>query len=256
MRDLDRLRFIFEQQIPVTSISEPITWESTDISNDQLITIATGKSFDTLPLVNPDGKHFGYIEECNGLWERFRFSHDELISDSTPLSQIIGLLLEKKRLFVIESNTITQIVTVADLEKMPIRIWLFGTISLLEVTVKNYLRMHYEESDWCNLLPENRLSRALSTFKVKREKNAELTLLDCLYLIDLCSIMTRLELHSSILQMGKKEFHSCFQKVETLRNTIAHGDPIDRQFGWNKVLLTVNFTNRLLTCIDEHQPVH
>ena len=58
---------------------------------------------------------------------------EDLISDATPLAQIFSGPGERQHSFVLAGGSVSGIVTRADLNKSPARIYLFGLVSLLEM---------------------------------------------------------------------------------------------------------------------------
>ena len=57
----------------------------------------------------------------------------EIVSSTTPLIDLLPLMKNRDHLFVLEGARLESIVTAADLQKPPVRMLLFGLVSLLDV---------------------------------------------------------------------------------------------------------------------------
>ena len=68
---------------------------------------------------------------------------DDLISDSTELADLFKVLGIRPSVFVLAGSAVTGIVTRADLNKPPLRIYLFGLISLLEMHLLYWVRSEF-----------------------------------------------------------------------------------------------------------------
>ena len=108
----------------------------------------------------------------------------ELIADLTPLSGVLGTLKKRQFTFVMIGSKIRGIVTRADLNKPPARIYLFSIISLLEMHLSFWIRDEYPDNSWQIELDGDRLSDAKKLQEKRRRRNQEQTLLECLQFCD------------------------------------------------------------------------
>ncbi len=86
----------------------------------------------------------------------------DLISDSTPLADIFNVFKNRERVFILIGQSIKGIITRADLNKPPVRIYLFSLISLLEMHFTYLINEMYENNSWKSELYEKRLDNAYS----------------------------------------------------------------------------------------------
>jgi hypothetical protein len=68
---------------------------------------------------------------------------EHLISDATPLADLLSILGTKERLFVLIGQNVRGIVTRSDLNKPPVRVYLFGLVSLFEMHVTFWTNATY-----------------------------------------------------------------------------------------------------------------
>ena len=79
------------------------------------------------------------------------FDSDDVVAGQAPLSDAIQALAGREWLFVRVLGRVNGIVTWSDLQKPPVRMWLFGVITLLEMAFTNILD---------TLFPNRRMDRA------------------------------------------------------------------------------------------------
>ena len=189
--------------------------------------------FDVIGITYNERK-IGYVENSDLIDENSNlnikyFNSWELIADSTPLIEIFPLLKnEPHRLFVLYGNQVNGIITISDIQKITVRIFLFGLISLLELKMTEIILDSYPDDTWKNILKDNRLQKAEKLFKWQKKNKENLELVDCLEFIDKCTI---------ILQSNKiKEIETPIEDLkhililsETLRNIIAHSKNFDKE---------------------------
>jgi len=119
------------------------------------------RDFDVLPLGDEEGTITGYVER-ESLGNRHcadykrSFFPSEVVTDSTPLEALFKILWDSPRVFVLENNSITGIITRADLQKAPVRILLFGLVTLLEIQVLHLIRDYYLDDSWQGSLSPGR----------------------------------------------------------------------------------------------------
>jgi hypothetical protein len=127
----------------------------------------------------------GYIRKndlrdgvCSDHLKKFEIS--DLISDSTSIIDFISMLKDRKRFFVLEKNKVTGIITRGDLQKTPIRMHLFGYISLLEMQLQRVIKYKFPEERWFKYLKPKRIEKAKKLLALRKERNEDIGLLECL----------------------------------------------------------------------------
>jgi hypothetical protein len=181
------------------------------------------------------------------------FDADRLISDSTPVPELLAVLRHLEHAFVLVGSRVRGIVTRSDLNKPPIRVYLFGLISLLEMHLQFWVSNNYTGEEWENLLAEGRLAPARELCVERQRRDEEVTLLDCVQFCDKASLVisspgmiTRLGLSS------KKKATSLLGRAERLRNNLAHSQ-LDLVQGttWEKLIDLVEAIQALVYRSDD-----
>lgn len=238
-KSIHQLKYLFEETITALSIAESLTIQTTDT----YLEYAKQNNFDTVLIQTIDDELL-----C---WDRFsddklkNLKHSEIVTDSTPLLEVVGLLVQKRRLFVQERNSIKYIVTLSDLEKMPVRIWLFGIISLTEMELKDLIDRFCPMNAFINSLTAGRKSKAMDLFNEKKKSNSEIKLIDCLQYCDIESIIkkTPVILNSFNANYKKSDFN-ILSDAEKLRNMLAHSQRLE--IPWSKILDITTLLESLL----------
>lgn len=245
------LRSLFEKNITVNSISEVIATCNVGDPAPQIKDQMTSKDYDVIG-VEENGLVIGYLlrddlreGSCKDYTRSFHPS--DLVSDSTPLLQTLFIFKNTERLFVIEGNTITKVVTLADLQKPPIRMLLFGVISLVEMHLYQIIRDYFKEDSWKNHLSEKRIQQAEALFLQRKARNEGIELSDCLQLCDKRDIILGEQPLRELLGIeSKSKGKDFFKKLENLRNNLAHSQDLNTQNSWNEMITLIEQTETLL----------
>lgn len=252
------LKQLFVDNVTAKTIYEPLLCCSTDshamsVKNDLDIRdfdIAGVKEFEHSEVV-------GYIakDELNdGQIQKYtkRIKHEYIISDSTPIAGIINILSQKDFSFVISGNQITGIITKADINKPPVRIYLFGMISLFELHLNRWINHFYKENSWKPILSEKRMEETSTIFNLRKGKNQELTLLECLQLCDKRELLSKCEPFTKEFSYSKKQLTDFVKKVEKLRNELAHSqNSIISNLSWSDLVEMTDSIDQFLLHSDK-----
>jgi len=173
--------------------------------------------------------------------------HDLIISDSTPLAQIFSVLSNKEFVFVVYGNQITGIITKADINKPPVRIYIFGTISLLEMHINLWINHFFKNDSWKEEIPKERMGSALKSYDLRKGNNQELTLVECLQLCDKRELLLKSKDFLNKFNLSKKKFKSLVGRAETIRNELVHSqNSIIANINWTKFVNTIQVAETFL----------
>jgi hypothetical protein len=228
------LRELFSRDITVRSIAEPLA------SFDAEVAEATVKAFLSVHNYDVVGvRRSGFVRDYaraidlddglgGALGDRAQaFPPQLLIQDSEPLVQAILALRETPYLFVESLGQVNGIVTRGDIQKAPVRMWLFGLISLTEMQLLRVIRANYPDDAWQIYLSEARLVVARERLAHRRANNAEIDLADCLQFCDKRDIVIKSpRLCSVIHPASKNKGEKLLRELEVLRNHLAHAQDI------------------------------
>ena len=161
------LRSLFEKSITIEYVAEPLKTVNSAIAVQEIFGWMQKQDFDVVG-IETEGIVTGYLEK-NSLTDQSsgkcqnhqkNFLPQDLIAISTPLIKLLPLLKNKTRLFILDCNSVTGIVTQGDLQKSPVRMLLFSLVTLLEMNLLRIIRLYYSPDSLSNILTEERLKTA------------------------------------------------------------------------------------------------
>ncbi|MBT2686642.1 hypothetical protein J7I93_00430 [Bacillus sp. ISL-47] len=236
------LKDLFETNITVSSIAESIQFceeedDAISIKEEMFRT-----HFDVLG-VKRGNEIAGFIERdtlsAGPVKEYMKsFTSKDLISDSTPLIHLLHILKNSRRVFILEKARVTKLVTYSDLQKAPVRMIIFGYITLLEMKLGEIITIHYPGQSWKKLISPGRLEKAVELYKNKVEKNEDLNLVECLQISDkLDLVFVEDEKLRTIFSVPSKTAGRTIAKeIRSLRDELAHANELGNGLAWIKII--------------------
>ena len=231
---LNDLRELFEHSITVRHISEPLASFDADHPAAQVLEFMDKKDYDVVG-VRKDGLVSGYVrkedlslEDGNKVGVHLvTFEPKELLSETIPLVNVFEVLRNSPRAFVLILGQVGGIVTKGDLQKVPVRMWLFGLISLIEMQLLRIIRDYYPDDSWKHKISENgRLKKAEDLFEKRRQRNEAIDLADCLQFCDKRDIVLKSDELCRLLGFDSTAIYEQLKSLEELRNELAHSQDI------------------------------
>lgn len=126
------------------------------------------------------------------------------------------------------------------------RMWLFGMITVFETYLARSIRQTWPDGSWAALLSPGRRSKAEQLLEERRRRGHPGDLLDCLQLADKAGLLTkRPELLAQTGFSSKREADDAFQRVQALRNGLAHSQPRLVSSDWKLVVQLARSVDRL-----------
>jgi len=227
---LNDLRQLFSRSITLRDIAELL--ESFDLGQpaNDVRTFMEKREYDVVG-VTDHGVVVGYAkrgELKNGIVGecRYKFAQDEVLADSEPLRTAFSVLHSRQQIFISVGGHVTGIITRGDLQKIPVRLWLFGLASLLEMQMLRLIREQYPSNSWISSIKGERVEDAQRIFGLRRSRNEGIDLADCLELCDKAEIIKRDADLFKISELSKGKFERFFRHLEVLRNSLAHSNDI------------------------------
>lgn len=227
------LRKIFERNITVKEIAEPFASFDIDHPADKVRRFMDEKDYDVVGVMKNriiagyvnrteiDGKN---LKDCCVLFEQ-----ENTLPETTPLIDVFEVLGNSPRVFVTFLGRVGSIITRGDLQKIPVRIYLFGLISLIEMELLRIIEKHCPDDSWKPLISQERLAKAEEIRSDRKRGNADIGLLECLQFADKRGIVLKSNLVKFKSQNSCKEL---LKKLENLRNELAHAQYITTQGEW------------------------
>jgi hypothetical protein len=80
----------------------------------------------------------------------------------------------------LDCHQVSGIITCGDLQKAPVRMLLFGLVTLLEMNLLRLVRLYYPQDSWQKVLKPDRLEAANKLWHESQQRNEATDLLDYL----------------------------------------------------------------------------
>lgn len=230
------LRRLFERAIAIREIAEPFRSFDADRDVAPIRTFMDDRNFDVVG-IREEGRLTGYVHRQNLSGGPARnyvisFRTEDTLSENEPLLSAIEALRSRPHLFITVLGEVGGIVTKGDLQKAPVRLWLFGMISLIEMQMLRLLRQRLPEGAWEDLLTPARLDAAHKIFNERRRRNEEAHVSDfsdCLQICDKATIFLKHDELAGIASFPSRAAgQRFFSFLEALRNDLAHSNDILR----------------------------
>jgi hypothetical protein len=240
----------FLRGLAARDIAEPLpSFDATTPAAEACSSMLAGRH--AVAGVRQGGFVTGYIEyeeQSEGLCgDRCRaFDEETVIADSASLTDVVLKLDRFPRLFVRSLGTVTGLVTRLDLQDPPVRMWLFGMITVLEMRFLQLIEAHFSDESWARYISPARLEKARQLQAERRRRGQDARLLDCLQFSDKAQIVVRDEtLRSQAGIASRRRGDEVIKNLERLRNNLAHTQDIVI-FDWQTIVAIVENLERLV----------
>lgn len=225
------LRHMFERTINMRDIAEPLVSFDEDLGAEAARQFMEQRDFDVVGVRSKGAMH-GYVRR-NDLKDKalkdylLPFDSSSVCSDTDPLIGVFHLLTTYDRAFVNVFGAVGGIVTRGDLQKAPVRMWIFGLVSLLEMHMLRLIRERHPDGSWAEHLTPDRLKKSHELFAERKKRNQAIDLSDCLQLCDKRDVFVQnAELLKILETYNPETAGEFFKRVEDLRNCLAHSQDI------------------------------
>lgn len=170
----------------------------------------------------------------------------EIVSSTTALIDLLPIMKQRDQLFVLDGFKLESIVTSADLQKQPVRMLLFGLVSLLEMFLLMLVRRHYPDGLLRSTLNPKRLEDAQKLYDLRRSRNEEIDLADCLQIADKRDLILKVVAPQQLGFDSRRAADSLFKNAENLRNRLAHSQDLVLGTSWVEVIDLAERIDRFL----------
>jgi hypothetical protein len=256
---LVELRSVLGAGITARSILEPLQSCPADASAAEMADLLRRRDFDVAGVkAVQDGPVIGFVERdglTSGLVRDHRkeITADHLVSDATDLPRLLSHLKGRQYAFVSSGPSVEGIVTRADLNKPPVRVYLFGLVSLLEMHLAFWITDGYPSNSWEGKLKRVRLDAAKDVQRMRRRGSEEPALFECLQFCDKRDlVLGHPELPSKMgMGLGADALES-LRQAESLRNDLAHSQrDLAGGSSWEEVIGLVEWMETVVQVSDE-----
>ena len=193
-----------------------------------ILEIMHRRNYDITP-VKENGRFVGYVErdllvkmkQIEPAIQQIKL--DIVVSADTYVHEMIDLFQKSRFFFVNRANDLVGLVTYADLDKIPVRVWLFILICKFEFLLLQLIKNFYEGSSWLNKLTAKRRKKITDLFDEKRKHDIDISLEDCLNLGDMIELLEcDRKLRSFVGYTSKNSCKRECSGLDVLRNNVMH----------------------------------
>lgn len=248
------LRRVFANDFTAADIASPLlSFDSSFCSAEAARILERKRS--SVAGVRIEGQMQGYVVRADlgdgSLDKAMRpFEPSVLVTGDTSLSRVITTLNDQEQIFVTSFNTVVAVITRSDAEKPAVRMWLFGVITLLEMTLSRAIAMRFPDGSWTELLSPGRLVKATQLCEERKRIGLDADLLSFLQLSDIGGIfMKDPQLRALTKHTSRSQGENAFKKLAQLRDHLAHAQPIV-QHNWLTIAGLSEVLDRTLEYLD------
>jgi hypothetical protein len=237
-----RLRRLFLEGFSAMDIAEPMVSFDADTDARTVHDFMVEKDFDLVG-IRQDGLVNGYARRedlstgiCRDHIRPFNPDND-LVPDTANLIDVVKSLAINEQCFVTILERVGAIITLSDLEKPPMRMFLFGLITLSEMLMTEIIRHRYSDGSWQTFISDQRLAKAKQLHEERSRRGQQVDLVDCLQYGDKGSILSYDEdIRKAFGQESRSDARRAITELETLRNSLAHTQDLIPT-GWQRIVI-------------------
>jgi hypothetical protein len=252
------LRRLFETGITANSIQEPLKCclygESASAVHAELVRLdfdvaglRTSMDQPTLEFVCTESLQDGNCEQA-----AIPIKVADVISESAPLIEVLTGLRDRPHYFILNGRHVSGIITRADLQKPPVRILIFGIVSLLETHLSFVVRTFFPNEKWREVLKPRRVDATETVLGQRKERNEAIDLTDCLQFADKRDLVLASEEALSYLGLeSKRGARRTLLSIERVRDKLVHSQDIVSGTTWEELIDVVEEAERMLQTWDD-----
>ena len=177
------------------------------------------------------------------------FDDKQVLSATSSLQEVMGALAETRYCFVSVLGKVGGIVSRTDIQKPPVRMWLFGMITIMEMFMVRTIEKLYPKGSWQQEVSKGRLKKAEEILRERQRRNQDARLIDCLQFSDKGYILIkdpdmRKDFGFETMRLAKR----AIKDLESLRNNLAHTQDI-LTHNWAAIVTMATRLNKIMTRI-------
>ncbi len=226
-----RMRRLFTEGFAAIDIAEPL-YSVDGVRESRVAARWMDESGLDLVGVRRNGVVVGYARRenlANGscLDHVESFYENQILPESGNLADAILMLEKYSYCFIAMLGHVGAYVSLREVHKPPVRMWLFGMITILETYITRIIREKYPDDSWQQMVSAGRLGKARALFEERLRRKERVQLLDCLQFGEKGRILLndphiREDVGFASIREGKQRL----KEIESLRNNLAHSQDI------------------------------
>lgn len=151
----------------------------------------------------------------------------EVMPGSAGLIEVVRASIERPYVFVRSFGAIGGVVSDDDLQKAPVRMWLFGLVTLIEQRMLDSIVERFPDDSWTTGISPGRVEKTRELLGERQRNGFNPRLVDCLQFGDKAKILCGDEtLRKTLGIRSVRQGQATFRSFESLRNNLAHAQQI------------------------------
>ena len=163
------------------------------------------------------------------------FSADQVLDGDASFAEVIFVLTRHDYCFISLLGQVQGVITRDDMNKPYMRMWLFGIITLYEMSITDLIKQRFRSDEWKKILPPERVQAAEQLQAERKRLNQQCELMDCLQLADKGRLLINdRELVDRFGLNSKSAVKKVIKQFQSLRNNLAHAQDIST-YDWAQI---------------------
>jgi hypothetical protein len=247
------MKKLFTEGFTARDIAEPLLSFDADMPSKDVRKFMSDNNLGVVGVRN-NGIVTGYIEPddlVDGRCGDYEHRCDEgtVLHQASSYRDVIDCLDKSKYCFVSILGNVGGVITRSDIQKPPVRMWLFGMITILEMFISRMLKAKYQDLSWQTELTASRLKKAQNLYDERIRRNQQVELLDCLQLVDKAQILMKdPDIRADVGYESKRAAEQSIRNFESLRNNLAHTNDIVT-YDWDIIVKVSQRLDKIMTRI-------
>ncbi|QIF02333.1 hypothetical protein [Roseimicrobium sp. ORNL1] len=231
-RSVARLSHTFSESLSASDLVEPIVSLDENQPASMGLDLMRAREFSVLG-VRHAGLVAGWVnqEDLTGgtLGEHMReFAPESVLDEDAGLDVVLVAFGKGERVFIRWLGEVAGVITRQDLQKAPLRMWLFGAITLFDLNMTWAIEELHPGDTWTDRLSPGRLEKARVLCAERARCGNPCRLVDCLQIKDKADILSRDVQNLAVLGFtSRREADRFTQRIESLRNHLAHAQELE-----------------------------
>lgn len=231
-RSVERLSRTFTHSMSALDLAEPLLSLDENQTTNAARELMLARGVSVLG-ARRDGVIVGWVNaelpSDGKLKDAMRTFHNAAILDeSAGFEVVLGALPEAEHVFIEWLGEIAGVITRNDLQKAPLRMWLFGAVTLFDMNLTWAIEELYPGDSWQSLISAGRRDKAIALHAERTRTGSECRMVDCLQIKDKSDIILKDKENMAVIGFpSRNEADRAARDVEKLRNHLAHAQALE-----------------------------
>lgn len=149
------------------------------------------------------------------------FSERLVIGSDASIYDFIRTAGERPIRLVVSGGEVSGLVSLSDLQQLPVRAALFTLVTSLEIVMAARINHHWKTPDcWLNELSEGRQDKVKEAVESAKDNDSFVSEIAFTQLADKATLVCK----GGFLSASKRKAIDCFKKIQQLRDDLAHAN--------------------------------